>query len=63
MFTLLGILGILMFLLGNWCATVGFVFLICLCFNLQFSIAVATGIWLIRILISSIFESFKRGKV
>ena len=35
----------------SWCITAGIIYLICLCFNLTFNILIATGIWLIIILV------------
>lgn len=40
----------------SWAVTVGIIALICLCFKIKFSLLIATGIWLILILISSFFK-------
>lgn len=56
---LLLILGILALLFISWGVTVGVIFLICLCFNLQFTIVTATGIWLFLGLISGFLKSSK----
>lgn len=39
----------------SWCVTAGIIFLICKCFSLKFSLAVATGIWLAMFLVSGTF--------
>lgn len=36
----------------GWAVTAGIVYLICLCFNLHFSLLIATGIWLALVLAS-----------
>lgn len=41
----------------SWIATCGIVKLICLCFGLTFSWLIATGIWLVMILLRSVFGS------
>ena len=43
----------------SWLVTVGIIKLITMCFGLPFSIAVATGIWLIIILLKDIFMTGK----
>ena len=40
----------------SWIATCGIVKLICLCFGLAFSWAIATGIWFVMILLRSVFQ-------
>lgn len=52
-----GIFIILLFVVCgiSWIATVGIIKLICLCFDWFFSWRMATGIWLMMILISGIF--------
>lgn len=45
----------------SWAATVGIIYLICLCFSWKFSIAIATGIWLIEGLLFGLFGK-KEGK-
>lgn len=48
------LLLILLFVVGyalSWAATVGIIYLICLCFSLEFSILTATGIWLVLCLV------------
>ena len=42
-------------IIASWLLTCGIIFLICLCFGWTFSFAIATGIWLILCLLSSIF--------
>lgn len=55
----IGCLFIIFIIAISWLVTVGIIKLITICFGLQFSFLVATGIWLIMILISSIFKSGK----
>ena len=38
----------------SWLITCGLVYLVTLCFSLEFSWAVATGVWLVMILLRSI---------
>lgn len=40
----------------SWAITCGIIKLICLCFGLKFSLFIATGIWLILILINGFFN-------
>ena len=40
----------------SWIITCGIIYLIALCFNLTFSWAIATGIWLVMCLLRSIFN-------
>lgn len=42
---------------GSWIATCGIIKLITMCFGWDFSWAVATGIWLIMMLASTVFKS------
>lgn len=42
-------------LIVSWLLTCGIIFLICLCFGFDFSFAIATGIWLILLLLGSVF--------
>lgn len=41
----------------SWIATCGIIYLITLCFGWTFSWAIATGIWLLMFLLSSVFKS------
>ena len=53
------LLLILLFIVGyslSWAITVGFIYLICLCFSLDFSIKIATGIWLGMCLVWGFFK-------
>lgn len=55
------LLGLLLILLGialSWGITIGIIALICLCFHLTFNLLIATGIWLILILISSFLKPY-----
>jgi hypothetical protein len=40
----------------SWLLTSGIIWLICLCFGLTFSWGVATGVWLILLLLGGIFQ-------
>ena len=54
-------LDILLFLVIaalNWLLTCGIIYLITLCFGWSFSLAIATGIWLILILIGKRIQYF-----
>jgi hypothetical protein len=62
---LIGFLIILLYLALSWGTTIGIVALICVCFKLTFSLRIATGIWLVLVLISSFFKvniQNKQGK-
>lgn len=50
---------ILLALVASWLLTCGVIWLITLCFGLAFSWAIATGIWLILWLLSSVFGGKK----
>lgn len=52
------ILMLMMILAFSWALTCGIVYLIFCCFSLVFSWPVATGIWLILLILGSVF----RGK-
>lgn len=39
----------------SWAATVGIIYLITLCFALEFNLLIATGIWLVVCLLKAIF--------
>jgi hypothetical protein len=41
----------------SWGLTIGLVYLICLCFSWKFSLLIATGIWLILLVIKLMFPS------
>lgn len=54
-------LSILLFLVIaalNWLLTCGIIYLITLCFGWGFSLAIATGIWLILVLIDKRIQYF-----
>lgn len=46
---------ILATIIARWLITCGIVKLICLCFGFSFSWAIATGIWLVIIILRTIF--------
>lgn len=45
----------------SWAVTCGFVYLITLCFDLTFSWAIVTGVWLIICLLNGIFKRGDKG--
>lgn len=54
--TVLAIIGIIILVCGlSWLGTCGIIKLITLCFDLDFSWKIATGIWLILFLLSQFF--------
>lgn len=53
---MLAILIFLAALILSWLLTCGIIFLICLCFGWSYSSAIATGIWLIILLLKGIFS-------
>ena len=52
----LGCLGVLFLYALSWLITCGLVYLICLCFGLLFTWPIATGIWLLMILLKGVFN-------
>ena len=59
----IGVILILVLCYGiSWIATCGIIYLITLCFSLKFSWGIATGIWLIIILLKSIFNITVKNK-
>ena len=56
------IIGVLIFvaiLAISWGFTIGIIALICLCFGWQFNLLIATGIWLVIILLRGIISAAK----
>lgn len=54
MLTILAIIFVVAIILGfSWGVTVGIIKLITLCFGLTFSWPIATGIWLVLVLVSN----------
>ena len=49
----------LLLLAVSWATTAGVIWLICLCFGWLFSWQIATGVWLILLLLSGCFKSRK----
>ena len=49
------IVGWIIGLAISWAITVGLVYLVCLCFSWQLNLLWATGIWLIMIILKSVF--------
>ena len=46
----------------SWIITCGIFYLITLCFGLEFSWLTATGVWLVMILLKSIFNTTNKNK-
>ena len=46
----------------SWIISCGLIWLICLCFHLEFKWSIATGIWIIMCIIQSIFTGRNNGK-
>ena len=46
----------------SWLITCGIFYLITLCFGLKFSWLTATGVWLVMILLKSIFNTTNKNK-
>lgn len=62
---IVALIAIVMFLvLGaiSWLITCGLFYLITLCFSLEFSWFTATGVWLVMILLKSIFNTTNKNK-
>ena len=62
---IVALVAIVMFLiLGaiSWIITCGIFYLITLCFSLEFSWLTATGVWLVMILLKSIFNTTNKNK-
>ena len=59
MFTagLVGCLTVILALAFSWICTCGLVYLITLCFGWTFTWAIATGVWLLGMLLSGIFKT------
>lgn len=58
---ILGIALLIVALLAiSWAFTSFIVWLICLCFGLEFKLLTATGIWLVLCLLSSVFGGTKK---
>lgn len=58
------LIGVLVFVFLNalsWAICLGMMYLICLCFSLEFNILIATGVWLILCFIKMVFPSKKGG--
>ena len=46
----------------SWSIVSGFVWLICLCFGIQFNFLISTGIWLILLLLNLVFGKSSSSK-
>jgi len=49
------IITLVLYLVISWALTVGIIKLICLCFGLTFTLLMATGIWLVALLLRTFF--------
>lgn len=61
----MGAIGILLFILAaalSWVFVVLIIWLLSLCFGFDFSLLIATGIWLVWLLLRSIFEPISKGE-
>ncbi len=59
---LIGLIVIALAVGISWACTCGFIFLITLCFGWEFSWPIATGIWLILLMVRSLFRSDSGNK-
>ena len=57
---MVALLTLALILGASWGITVGIIYLICLCFGWHFSLLIATGIWLITVLIKITFGRSKK---
>lgn len=63
MLTVLAIIFVVAIILGfSWGVTVGIIKLITLCSSLTFSLPIATGIWLILVLVSAFLKPSNSNK-
>lgn len=58
---IIGALIVAMVYALSWVFCVGIMYLICLCFSWEFSLLIATGVWLVLCLIKVVFPSGKGG--
>ncbi|RGH54923.1 hypothetical protein DW846_01625 [Ruminococcus sp. AM36-2AA] len=54
------ILVVVLAYLVSWAVTCGIIYLITLCFGIGFSLPMATGCWLIMLLIGTLFKNKKK---
>ena len=54
------IVGVGLVITLSWAATVGIIWCITKLFNINFTVSIATGIWLIMILIKNMFVSTQK---
>ncbi len=53
------VLTILLAILGyaiSWAISIGLMYVICLCFSWDFNLLIATGIWLVGVLVKGLFS-------
>lgn len=53
---LAGALILLALYAASYIITIGLIYLICLCFGLAFSWLIATGIWLVLVILAGVFK-------
>jgi len=58
---LISLVALVAFYAASWAINVGIIYLLALCFSLDFSLPVATGVWLVLCLIKLHFPT-KRNK-
>lgn len=56
------IIALLVIAAISWAITCGIIYLITICFSLAFSWPIATGIWLVLILLRSVFSDNHNSK-
>lgn len=59
---LAAIIILLIALAISWAITIGIIYLICLCFHWQFTLLIATGVWLVMCLLSGTFKVVVNNK-
>lgn len=53
---LIGALILLALYAVSYIITIGLIYLICMCFSLTFSWLIATGIWLVLVILAGVFK-------
>lgn len=59
---MVALLAIIAVCLLSWAITCAFVFLICLCFGVQFTFMIGTGVWLIMCLLKVALGANNKSK-
>lgn len=52
------VIAFLLFLALSWALCVGLFALICLCFSWEFSLATATGVWIVLLIAKWVFRGY-----